>query len=94
MLNFGPWGVPFAYLPLGVVVEAALRFFRGLSVNDSRVLLLPFIVSVCLYFLIWDSDVTLYFVFTTGLLPWLIVWTCSRYAVSGVAHQFHGSQTL
>jgi hypothetical protein len=78
MLNFGPVAVPLAYFLLGVVVGVVRRWSAGLDRRDSRVLLVPFLVSLCLYLIVWDSDVVLYYVITTGLLPFLFIALTSR----------------
>jgi hypothetical protein len=78
MLNFGPVAVPFAYVLLGVVVGIIRRWSAGLDGRDSRILLVPFLVSLCLYLIVWDSDVVLYYVITTGLLPFLFIAFTSR----------------
>jgi len=77
MLNFGPWGVPVAYLLFGALVGAIRRRAATLDPRDSRTLFIPFLVGVCLHILVWDSDVTFYHVITTGLLPFVLVWLAS-----------------
>jgi hypothetical protein len=78
MLNFGPVAVPIAYFLLGIVVGIIRRWAAGLDRRDSRVVLIPFLVSLCLYLIVWDSDVVLYYVVTTGLLPWVFIAITSR----------------
>jgi hypothetical protein len=73
MLNFGPLAVPLAYAAFGCLVGVVSRWTRQLSPNDSRMLLVPYIVSLCPFFLLWDSDVILVYVITQGLLPLLLI---------------------
>jgi hypothetical protein len=73
MLNFSPLAVPLAFGLLGLAVSLVTRWSKSLDRNDARQLIVPFAVTVLLYLLIWDSDVTLYYVITAGLLPVLIV---------------------
>jgi hypothetical protein len=73
MLNFRPMMVPFAYALFGLFVGGLRRWASGIGPHDARILLLPFVVSLALFFLVWDSDVTLYYIITTGLVPLLLV---------------------
>jgi len=73
MLNFGPLAVPAAYGFFGILVGGLRRWSSGISPHDSRILLLPFAVSLALFFLVWDTDVTLYYVITTGLVPIILI---------------------
>jgi hypothetical protein len=73
MLNFGPLAVPFAYAAFGCFVGLVSRWTRQLSPNDSRMLIVPYVVSLCPFVLLWDSDVILVYVITQGLLPLLLI---------------------
>jgi hypothetical protein len=78
MLNFGPWGVPVAFVAFGAIVAGISRWLRGLGGDDSRMLIAPFIVSLAVFFLIWDSDVILIYGITSGLLPLVLIRMSSR----------------
>jgi hypothetical protein len=73
MLNFGPLAVPLAYVAFGCLVGLVSRWARRLSPDDSRMLLVPYIVSLCPFVLLWDSDVIVVYVITQGLLPLLLI---------------------
>jgi hypothetical protein len=74
MLNFGPIAVPFAYLIFGVIVGRLQHFFSTLRHWDTRLLLYPFLVSLCFSFLQSDSDNLLFIFIKDGLVPILIIW--------------------
>ncbi len=78
MLNFGPLAIPFVFVLLGLAVAGIRRWTTGLSHHDSRTLLVPFVVSLSFYLLVWDSDITLYYFVTNGALLFLIVMLSSR----------------
>jgi hypothetical protein len=73
MLNFGPLAVPPAYFLFGLFVGRLRRWANGIRAHDARILAMPFIVSLTLFVLVWDSDVTFYYVITTGLVPLLLI---------------------
>jgi hypothetical protein len=73
MLNFGPIAVPFAYLIFGVVVGRLQRFFLKLHHRDTRLLLYPFLVSLCFSFLQSDSDNLLFNFIKDGFVPILVI---------------------
>jgi hypothetical protein len=74
MLNFGPLAVPFAYLVLGAVVGRLQLFLSTLHHEDIRLLLYPFLVTLCFSFLQSDSDNLLFYLIKNGLVPTLVVW--------------------
>jgi hypothetical protein len=78
MLNFGPAGVPVAYALFGMLVGGVRRWHQTLRPDDGRTLLAPFVVSLCLYILIWDTEVVLYYIITSALLPAIILWMCAK----------------
>jgi len=73
MLNFGPIAVPFAYLIFGVVVGRLQHFFSKLHHRDTRLLLYPFLVSLCFSFLQSDSDTLLFNFIKDGFVPIFVV---------------------
>ena len=85
MLNFGPLTVPLAYGLFGLFVGGLRRWASGLGPGDARILMLLFVVSLTLFFLVWDSDVTLYYVITTGLVPLLLLAVSSSRSSVGAA---------
>ena len=77
MLNFGPLAVPLAYAGLGWVVGRVRRWMQGLRPFDSRLLLAQFLVSFVIYLLVWDSDVIVFYVITSGVAPAAVVFAGS-----------------
>ncbi|MEM7130469.1 MAG: hypothetical protein AAF702_29355 [Chloroflexota bacterium] len=73
MLNFGPLGVPVAFIILGIVVGSTRHLLITLPVKDSRRLLAPFLVNLCLVVLIADLDNIIWFIAKDGGLPILVV---------------------
>jgi hypothetical protein len=74
LLNFGPLAVPFAYALFGLLVHRARAWRQGLSRDDPRELLFPFVVSVLVMILVSDSDVVLYYTITFGGMAVAAVW--------------------
>ncbi|HKW91841.1 MAG TPA: hypothetical protein VJX92_08075 [Methylomirabilota bacterium] len=93
MLNFGPLGVPLAFLAFGWVVGHLQRFHSGLRPGDARRLTYPFILNLCFTILLNDSDILLFMLVKDGLVPLLVVWFASRavtraYWAEPAAHLF------
>ena len=78
MLNFGPLAVPLAYLVFGVVVGGVRGFLNGLREGDTRLLLMPFLITLCFWLLVGDSDTFLFVLIKDGLPPALLVWIGSN----------------
>ena len=78
MLNFGPLAVPLAYLVFGVVVGGVRGFLTGLREGDTRLLLMPFLITLCFWLLVGDSDTFLFVLIKDGLPPALLVWIGSN----------------
>ena len=78
MLNFGPWSVPIAYAVFGFLLSLLARWMSSIRSNDLRTLLVPFVASLCFYLLVWDSDVTFFYIITSGLLPAFLVYVASE----------------
>ena len=77
MLNFGPLGVPFAFIVFALVVAVARSPFRRWVVRDARWLLIPFVANLCFVILVSDSDNLIFFTVKNGLLPFLFIYACS-----------------
>ena len=73
MLNFGPVAVPFVYLIFGLVVSRIRRFILTLEPDDSRLILLPFLVNLCFVILVSDSDNVLFFLIKNGAVPFAVL---------------------
>ena len=78
MLNFGPLAVPLAYLIFGVGVGGVRGFLNGLREGDTRLLLIPFLITLCFWLLVGDSDTFLFVLIKDGLPPALLVWIGSN----------------
>ena len=74
MLNFGPFAAPLAFTLLGVAVAAIRRWMISLSPWDSRWLIMPFFVSLCILMPGSDSDNLVFYFFKNGTVPLLLVW--------------------
>lgn len=78
MLNFGAVPVPVAYGVLGLLAGLAGRWCRSLAPDDARSLMVPFVVTMVIFVLIWDSDVILFYAITAGLSPYVLVRVSSQ----------------
>jgi hypothetical protein len=81
MLNFGPAAVPIAYGLFGVLVGSVVVLQRRIRVDDARVLILPYIMSLCPFVLIWDSDVIIVYILSQAIVPLLLLRASSRVSV-------------
>jgi hypothetical protein len=78
MLNFGPLAVPVSFVPLALLVRAIRRRrFEWRRARDSRMVILPMLVSLCVVMLVSDSDNVLFFLVKGGALPILVVFLSS-----------------
>jgi hypothetical protein len=78
MVNFGPLAVPVSFAVLGAVVAAVRRITLSWQIDDSRILLVPFLVNLCFMVLTVDSDILYVFFIKNGLLPLGLIWISSR----------------
>ena len=74
MLNFGLFGVPFAYLTFGLLVGRLRHFMARLRPGDARWLLCPFFINLTVAVLHADSDNLVFMFIKDGLLPLCLVW--------------------
>jgi hypothetical protein len=86
MLNFGPFAVPLAYLVFGFVVGGLRGFLATLRKGDTRLLLFPFLITICFWLLVGDSDTLLFVLNLDGLPPALVVWVGSNCLRSAGKH--------
>ena len=87
MLNFGPFAVPPAYLVFGFVVGGLRGFLARLREGDTRLLLFPFLITLCFWLLVGDSDTTLFIIIKDGLPPALVLWFGSNCLRSAGKHK-------
>jgi hypothetical protein len=79
MLNFGPLPVPLAFAVLGLaVVWSRRRIAEWRARGDIRLLLAPFLTTICLLILSADSDNILYYCEMSGAVPLAILFFGSR----------------
>lgn len=77
MLNFGPIAVPFAYAIFGLIVGWFRREIFTLLPGDSRFLLVPLGIYLCIAGLSGDSDNVFFGLIKDGFLPTVVVLFCS-----------------
>lgn len=77
MLNFGPVAVPFAYAIFGLIIGWFRREISTMMPGDSRFLLIPLGVYLCIAALSGDSDNVFFGLVKDGFLPGLVVLVCS-----------------
>ena len=82
MINFGPLGVPPAFLIYGILLAGLHRFVMGLDPGDARVLLAPFAVLLAIVLLASDLDNALWFTCKVAALPALFVYLGTRHPAS------------
>jgi hypothetical protein len=73
MLNFGPLAVPFVFLIFGFAIGYVRRLMFSLDSADSRLLILPFLISLCLVMLVADSDNVMFFLVKNAAIPFAIL---------------------
>jgi hypothetical protein len=78
MINFGPLGVPFAFLVYGILFGGIDGFMRALRPGDPRMLLSPFLVLLSLLILMSDLDNLLWFAIKVCAIPSALVVLTSR----------------
>jgi hypothetical protein len=78
MLNFGPLGVPFAFLLWGFVVRCVRSYVYSLNADDARRLIATWLVILCWSLLMGDSDNNLFFIAKNVTIPFLLLWIGTR----------------
>jgi hypothetical protein len=81
LINFGPLAVPASYVVLGWLVRRVRRFAYELPDKDTRVLLLPLLVNLCVAMVVSDADNLLFFIAQNGMMPLLLLVSGRRLAV-------------
>lgn len=78
LLNFGAWGV----IPLFAIYGACVGWYRRKLTSwnslDARFFLAPFVTSLLIRALVYDSDTLVFALVTEGTLVLLAVWGSSR----------------
>jgi hypothetical protein len=82
MLNFGPVIVPVAFFMLGAVIRRVREFVASLPPLDSRRLISPLFVEICIWLLIGDSALIMFSIMKQALMPCLVVLVTSRRIVA------------
>ena len=77
MLNFGPLAVPLGFLVFGFFVARLREWMTGLRAADSRLLLAPFLVTVCFIMLAGDSDNVVFDSIKNFAIPCALIFFCS-----------------
>ena len=91
MLNFGLVLAPLAFFILGLATARTKMLMVNLVPNDSRLLLLPYLINLCVLILVADSDNILYFFIVNGSLPFAVLFLSSKILVTRRTNSFNGS---
>jgi hypothetical protein len=78
MLNFGPAGVPLAFVILAFVVRSADRALRQWPPSDARWLLAPLLANLCFVILVGDLDNVIFFSIKHLLTPASLLMVATR----------------
>ena len=78
MLNFGPFVVPLAFIPLGILVGWIQRCLFTWKSFDSRLLLMPMLVNLCFAVLVGDCDNVIFFLVKNSGLPSFVIFLSSQ----------------
>ncbi len=73
MLNFGPVGVPFAFLMWGFLVRYIRGFVASLDPSDPRLLIAPLLINLGIIVLTSDLDNDIFDLIKNGFLPVLVL---------------------
>jgi hypothetical protein len=74
MLNFGLFGVPFAFALFGYLVAKMSNLSSSIDPRDCRVLLVPFFACIAIVVLAHDLDVDLFIAIKNSLLPFSVIY--------------------
>jgi hypothetical protein len=79
MANFGPYAIPLAFSILGACVGFTRRRIEEWRLSDdSRLLLVPLLTTICLTVLTGDSDNVLFVAQMSGAVPFVILFLGSK----------------
>ncbi|WP_428261715.1 hypothetical protein [Haliangium sp.] len=81
MLNFGAPAVPIAFALLGLLAGAVRRRLRAYDSRDSRQLMVPLLVNLCVIALVSDSDNLVFTLVKNGAVPFAVLWLGSRHLI-------------
>jgi hypothetical protein len=73
MLNFGPFVAPLAFAVLGFTVGRVRRAMATMGLSDSRWMLMPLLVTLCVVVHSSDSENILFFLVKEGTVPLLLI---------------------
>jgi hypothetical protein len=81
VINFGIFAIPFAFGLWGYFVGHIRRlYFHWKETGDTRIVLLPMLINLCFVLLVGDSNNIVFFIFKTGLVPFIFVVFASKRA--------------
>jgi hypothetical protein len=69
ILNFGPAAVPLSFIAMAFVVVLVRRFVSQLPSFDTRLLMVPFMLYMCLVVIVGDSDNVVFGLGKEGAIP-------------------------
>ncbi|MEB3178759.1 MAG: hypothetical protein VKL59_07010 [Nostocaceae cyanobacterium] len=78
MLNFGPFVMPFMFIPFAILIGWVQSCLFSWHSSDSRLLLLPMLVNFCFVVLVSDLDNDIFFLMKNSGFPTLVVWLSSQ----------------
>ena len=77
ILNFGPYAVPLTFAVMAFVIVLVRRFLIHLPSFDTRTLIVPFLLYMCLTAIVGDSDNLVFGLGKEGLAPALALFLVS-----------------
>ncbi len=90
IINFGFLFVPLAFSVLGLVVSTIRYVYLRIRTHDPRILLVPFLINLCVVFLIGDSDEVVFFIVKNGFLPASVILLSLKTLKNGPANNVKG----
>ncbi|MDB9374352.1 hypothetical protein [Nodularia sphaerocarpa] len=82
MLNFSPFTVPLAFIPLGLLVGKIQKLFYSLKPGDTRLLIMPMLTNLCFVILVSDLDNNIFFLMKNSAVPCLFIFLVSHQKLS------------
>lgn len=92
MLNWGPPAALLAFVVLGVLVVWTKTLLTRWQEGDSRLMLLPMILTWCFFVLIYDSDNVLFLVLKTFAIPFFLIWLASNSRMISSGDDHYGTK--